>query len=706
MVFINWRIVKMKELFRGQLDYVFFFYGLSFFLMAVICFSLGRDKLRRFPWVFLGSFGLVHAISEWTDMLMVIYGNVRVLREINLIALLSSYLLLFEFVRVGFFRLTGRKVSGLAYLPLIVLFYLVSKLPSGDWVVIVRYLFGFPAAYLAARIIYEFAKQERESRYSLTTLAIMIGVYAVFSGLVVPKAGFFPARFINFDSFFDAFGVPVQLMRGICAMFAALAIWFYSSVPSETVYQPKLRPLHFMPTKWIIAMTMMVFIGGGWVFTNYLDYYGGIQVLKKSEPEKDSAFNIATREVADLKRAVTAISGQPALKAAVSSAASPDDIDQAKHALERYKNSLGALSCILIDAQGSKILSAGGENDALVMSRFSVSAPYFKAALAGKSGYYFRPGQAYNDRVYYVGYPLKDNAGKISGVVVIVKNIHAESLFQYRLFSIVITFLLCIIAIIFFIVLRRREVSIRFIERVYAQLEEIDSMKTDFISTASHELRTPLTSIRNAADILIRGGPAKRPVDDSERELLKIIVNNVDRQSRIISDLLDVSKIESGIMPVSLMSMDITVLVEDALIALRQMADDKKISMSSACDTHKKMAYADPDLVRRMLNNLIVNAIKFTAPGGKVTVSAQDMDAEMRVAVSDSGIGISDADKEKIFVKFCRLDKKGEGCGLGLAITKGLVEAQNGKVWVKSQPGKGSTFYFTLPIFREDNGKK
>jgi len=406
-------------------------------------------------------------------------------------------------------------------------------------------------------------------------------------------------------------------------------------------------------------------------------------------------------ELEELGKATLSLSKASAIRIAVSASAPAQNTEKVNTIINKFKNKFSALNCSLIDIHGLPIVSDGDGNSGIEMGKSYALMPYFKEALSGGIGYYFKLGTKHNERVYYVGYPVKNLKGKIAGIVVIVKSINAEPLFQYRLFSIMMTFLICVIAIIFFIVLRRREAAIRFIEKVHTQLEEVDRIKTDLISTVSHEFRTPLTSIKNAAGILIKGGPAHHILDKTEKELLEIILDNVERQSRMVNDLLDVSKIEAGVMPVSPKPTEIAGLIQQAVTPLKPLAEKKRINIFLDVGITGKKVYADPELVRRILNNLISNAINFTPLNGKITILAEEAEEEIKITISDTGIGISTADQKNLFKKFSMIAKnanqQGKGCGLGLAITKGLVEAQKGKIWVDSNLGKGSSFYFTLP---------
>ena len=698
----------MKEFFKGQFDYIYFFYGLSFLLMAFFCFTLSKDKLRRFPWRMLGLFGLSHGLAEWLDMAAMFSDRGQVIAVINLFLLGISFIFLLEFARAGFLQLKGRMISGWFYLIILPLLFFAYRSGPAKGVIILRYFLGFTSAYAASRIIYEFYKTEASGKWPILTLSLILSLYAVFTGLIVPKSGFLPASLVNFESFFDTFGVPVQLIRAILALCAALCVWFYSSVPPKVEYQPRLYPLRFIPTKWMIALALVLLVAGGWIFTNYLDYYAGIQAIKRNRSQRNSQLNMLIKELTSMEKAAISLSRASAIRN-MFSLQEPKNMERANSVLANYTNKFGALNCSVINEEGMPIVSTNEKDTEIKVGKSLFSRSYFRDSMAGKTGYYFKLGPLYNERVYYVSHPIKDGKGRISGAAVIVKTIRAEPLFQYRIFSIVITFFICIIAIMFFNVLKRRELLIEFIERLYSQLQELDDMKTDFLSAVSHELRTPLTSINNAAGILMKGGSGRRLLDKEEKELLNIIMDNVRRQARMVNDLLDVSRIEAHVMPIFPKNVDPGKIVEQAAASLRPLADEKKISLVLDIGTPGKKVYADPEHVARILNNLIANAIDFTYKEGTITVKIEDLGQEIRISVSDTGIGISAADQEILFQKFCRPASSGQErkrCGLGLAITKGLVEAQGGRIWVESELGRGSSFYFTLPKPSSKHGKE
>jgi CheY-like chemotaxis protein/nitrogen-specific signal transduction histidine kinase len=235
------------------------------------------------------------------------------------------------------------------------------------------------------------------------------------------------------------------------------------------------------------------------------------------------------------------------------------------------------------------------------------------------------------------------------------------------------------------------------------ELERANRAKSEFLAMMSHELRTPLNSIIGFSDVLIDGafgslnerqGRYVRNVNDSGRHLL-----------RLINDLLDMSKIEAGRLEVMIDRCAPRVLIVDALAALQPLADQKKIHMEVTSLEAPPAVLADPVRLKQVLYNLLSNALKFTPEGGRVTVSFAVLSGgqRVRVTVRDSGPGIADADLAKLFVPFSQLDNARHdpraGTGLGLALTKQLVELMDGTIYVDNAPdGGGTAFAIELPV--------
>ena len=235
---------------------------------------------------------------------------------------------------------------------------------------------------------------------------------------------------------------------------------------------------------------------------------------------------------------------------------------------------------------------------------------------------------------------------------------------------------------------------------------ELDKMKTEFISVVSHELRTPLTSIKGYTDLLISG--AADGSAELQGEFLGIIQSSTTRLSNLINDILDISRLESGKIEIKHEPIDYRKIVSDTLRLMRASADEKQIVMDASLPESMPPVCGDAEKVGQVLTNLVSNAIKYTPPGGWVKVWLETTEqATIMTCVQDSGIGIVLEDQKKLFQKFFRADnsstREAGGTGLGLVIAKTTVELLGGAIWVESEMGRGSRFYFTLPVSPEES---
>jgi signal transduction histidine kinase len=230
------------------------------------------------------------------------------------------------------------------------------------------------------------------------------------------------------------------------------------------------------------------------------------------------------------------------------------------------------------------------------------------------------------------------------------------------------------------------------------KLRNVSALKDEFVSLTSHELRTPLTAIAGSLSTVLEGFAGK--VGPKTREFLAGAYNENLRLIRLVNNLLNISRIESGRLKFLPSNFDLALIIKEVIENLKTEALEKKIELLANCEA-KTMVYADQDKVREILINLVGNAIKFTDKG-RVAVTAWIQDGLAVVQVEDSGRGILPENQQKLFKKFERVDNseanraKG-GTGLGLYICKNLLKGMNGDIWLKSNYGTGTTFYFTLP---------
>ncbi len=229
------------------------------------------------------------------------------------------------------------------------------------------------------------------------------------------------------------------------------------------------------------------------------------------------------------------------------------------------------------------------------------------------------------------------------------------------------------------------------------EVEHANQLKTEFLSNMSHELRSPLHTFIGFSELLAE--ETEGPLNEKQKRFISHIHKDSLHLLDLINDLLDLSKIEAGRFELRHEAFDIVPVVEDALSSVRSRATAKSVEIQAEISASVAVV-ADRLRFKQILYNLLSNAVKFTPDGGKVRVEAAPRDRFAEISVSDTGIGILEDEHQAVFDKFyqVRSATKGGGTGLGLAITKRLVEQHGGRIWLKSEPGNGSCFTFTIPL--------
>jgi signal transduction histidine kinase len=252
-----------------------------------------------------------------------------------------------------------------------------------------------------------------------------------------------------------------------------------------------------------------------------------------------------------------------------------------------------------------------------------------------------------------------------------------------------------------------REIAYLVSLRDVTERQQLEEMKSNFITIVSHELRTPLSAIKNAVEIVAREKAG--PVSEHQARFLSIASRNVDRLAAMINDVLDLSKIEAGKIIYRFTAVDLYQVFQQVKETFQSQADNNSIELTVGCQDESLDVFADRDRLEQILCNLLSNALKATPAGGKVslTVERAPQDSFVEISVNDTGAGIRPEDQQRIFEPFhqvCEdtLTWNQKGTGLGLTITKNLVEAHHGRISVVSKPGQGSRFTFTLPVSTPD----
>jgi signal transduction histidine kinase len=234
------------------------------------------------------------------------------------------------------------------------------------------------------------------------------------------------------------------------------------------------------------------------------------------------------------------------------------------------------------------------------------------------------------------------------------------------------------------------------------RLRELDQLKSSFVSIVSHELRTPMTSIKGLVENMLDG--LTGDLNDRQTFYLGRVKYNIERLTRMINDLLDLSRIEAGRMNLHQSAVNIGSLAREVVETLQPLAQERSLILEAQVASAIGIIQGDRDKLIQIFTNLINNALKFTESPGTVTVEVRQRGDDMiQTCVIDTGCGISPEEQQIIFERFYRgqsSEMKNRGAGLGLAITRSLVELHGGSIWVESVLGEGSRFYFILPVIQ------
>ena len=251
------------------------------------------------------------------------------------------------------------------------------------------------------------------------------------------------------------------------------------------------------------------------------------------------------------------------------------------------------------------------------------------------------------------------------------------------------------------------------LRRLYTELEATSRHKSEFLASMSHELRTPLNAILGFSQVL--RDEMFGPVNEKQAEYLDDIVTSGNHLLALINDVLDLSKVEAGQVELDVQPFSVREALERGVVMVRERAAEDGVDVALAANPDVEVVEGDERRIKQVIFNLLSNAVKFTPPGGEVDVSAARVNGEVRISVADTGPGVAVEDQERIFEEFQQTEagiEQREGTGLGLALSKRFVELHGGKIWLESEPGRGSRFVFTLPMswashgWRTDPGRR
>jgi signal transduction histidine kinase len=229
--------------------------------------------------------------------------------------------------------------------------------------------------------------------------------------------------------------------------------------------------------------------------------------------------------------------------------------------------------------------------------------------------------------------------------------------------------------------------------------------KAEFVSFVSHELKLPMTSIKGYSDLMLAG--ATGPLNEHQVNFLTTIHNNVNRMATLVSDLVDITRIEGGNIRIEPRAVSVADVIDEVMTSMKTQIEKKQQSISMEIPTELPKSWCDRMRLAQILTNLISNANKYTPEEGVLLIQAIRVDGLIQINVQDNGLGMTAEDQKSLFSKFFRsTDEKvrdAPGTGLGLSITKNLIELQGGKIWFESEYRKGTIFFFTLPIYQDQD---
>ena len=405
----------MAEFLKSQLDYIFFFYGTAFLLLIPICLFLRRRSYRKLPWIWLGWFGALHGANEGLDLLALSLEPGPAFDYVRLGVLVMSFVCLAEFGRAGTRIICGRGPGRWILAAMVALAGVGGLAGLAGLFAATRYVLGVVGGLWAAGTLFLAAKTEPSGARPLQIGALGMAGYALATGLVVAPAPFFPASWLNYDSFLAFTGVPIQLIRGLIALSISASLCLCAQTCLERDHHFRIWFRHLLMGAMAGLALLLI---TGWVFTQHLgdiatrdkwdDYEHDLGMLRQSLMDK----------ILEADRLVKILSNSPLIFPALAGR-TLQNIHQANAFLDVFSKTLPESVCYLMDLQGLTIASSNRDRPDSFLGRSYAFRPYFQQAIQGSAGRYWALGVTSNELGYYASFPVRDHTGKIVGVAVI-----------------------------------------------------------------------------------------------------------------------------------------------------------------------------------------------------------------------------------------------------------------------------------------------
>jgi PAS domain S-box-containing protein len=407
----------MASWFLGQTDYLFFVYGLAFFGLGVVSYLLSREVNQRLPWIWLALFGFSHAVHEWLDLMPQVWQAAFWLMTCRRASLALSFLFLAEFGRLSLVRQWGRGPGRWLLGVLALMGCLGGWWGWSGLGATTRYTLGLVGSLSAGLALYgEARRPDFPGRGWLTAGGLGFILYGLATGLVVPPAPFFPASALNFHTFTNLTGLPVEVLRAILAVaIAAMSLGYIQSLWSAEFLESRryrVRYLHGMVT------ALVVILAAGWLLTQTLGHLAKERIQKDTASHGNLIIQRLTFELEEAEAAAKAMAGSPGLSPALVSS-SPETIALANAVLDRYQSMFGASPAYIMDRTGTTVTSSNRDTPGSFAGHNFAFRPYFQEAIKGLPGRYFALGSLSHKPGFFAAYPVLGPDGKIVGVAII-----------------------------------------------------------------------------------------------------------------------------------------------------------------------------------------------------------------------------------------------------------------------------------------------
>jgi len=647
------------DFFIKNLDVIFLLYGLAFIALGIEIFvqlratRKSKFKLINILWL-LGWFGITHGINEFIDMFALIKGELLLFKILGPVMLFISYVFLFLF---GYLLInSGERTRLDIWFP-----YIISLLFVGlpvfvgpaayqNWLISARYFLGFPGAVLSAAgsLLYYLSESEKlreikVEKYFISA-ALFFAIYSILGGLIVPKAGFFPAFGINTDSFIALVGIPVQFFRALSAFGIAYSIWHIINIFSV---EEAIEHRHAEESAQLYAEGIQI----------YKDVAKNIQI-GLSVWWIENISDVRTFKLIALNPAAEQL---PGLK-------SEDAIG--KTMIEIFP----AVVNTEIPKVFAEVLSSGKTKDVGEVSSSDKSLPeavFFLKAFPLPSnciGMSFediterkKAEEALQKAHDELELRVKERTAELS-----TANEQLQREIKER---------------------RRVEEEIK---KHTKELEEANRLKDLFTDIMRHDLLNPAGNIRNLAELMAENADAKK-----QKEMTLRIRSNIEKMIEMIESASMYARLET-MEKLDKVKLDLNEIFRSTAENFKPLLEEKKTILNYLAEG-SCYAMANP-IIENVFSNLLSNAIKYSPEGKKVEVNINDENKNWKICVKDWGYGIASGDRATLFTRFQRANKKGvKGTGLGLAIAKRIVELHKGRIWIEDNPEGGSIFYVELP---------